>query len=77
MNTVFFQFDVSILSGLPIKSAKLRIIYADFDGDCPDPKVTIEPYCAGCTEIYADGQVIGNVPLTRPKQAGLAKPPST
>jgi len=73
MNTVFFDFDVSLLSGLPIKSARLQIIYSDFDGDCPDPSSSIEPYCAVCTEIYADGYVIGNVPLTYPKQGGISK----
>lgn len=73
MNTVFFEFDTSVLAGLPIKSAKLRIIYADFDGDCPDPSAVIEPYCYICTEIYADGEVIGNVPLTSPRQGGIGE----
>ncbi len=72
MSEVIFIFDVSVLEGLPLKRASLKLIYSDFDGDCPDAKATLEPYCMVCTEIYADDQVIGNVPLTNPRQGGIS-----
>jgi hypothetical protein len=70
MFEVLFTFDVSLLAGLPLKSAKLKLIYADFDGSCPDPldpSAPHEPTCVVCNEIYADGEPIGEVPLTECK----------
>jgi hypothetical protein len=82
MNTTYFEFDLSVevenpegadtfeLYGLPIESAKLQLIYSDFDGDCPSE-------CTSCVEIcddvFADGQFIGEVPLTDPTQGGISK----
>jgi hypothetical protein len=72
MFEVSFIFDVSVLERLPLQRASLKLIYSDFDGDCPDPEATSEPSCKVCTEIYADDQVIGNVPLTNPRQGGIS-----
>jgi len=82
MNTTSFEFDLSIevdnpeepatveLYGLPVESAKVQLIYSDFDGDCPDPETSCVEIC---NDVYADGEFIGEVPLTNPLQGGISK----
>jgi hypothetical protein len=70
MSIVSFLFDVGSLEGLPLGKARLRLVYADFEGDCPEPEAV---NCDVCNEVYADGQVIGNIPLTNPKEGGIGE----
>jgi len=70
MSTVSFLFDVSSLEGLPLSKARLSLGYADFEGDCPEEEAV---NCDVCNEIYADGQVIGNIPLTNPPEGGIGQ----
>jgi hypothetical protein len=67
MYEVEFIFDLSSLAGFRVKSATLDFIYADFDGDCPD-------FCEEiCDDVFANGEFIGEVPLTNPEQGGISK----
>ena len=68
MYEVEFIFDVSSIEGLPVKSAKLNFIYADFDGDCPNPHLD----CDICNDVFANGQFIGEVAFTNPEQGGIS-----
>lgn len=69
MFEVTFTFDFPVIAGLPLESARLKLIYADFDGSCPPD---CAPMCIVCNEIYADGEPIGDVPLTE-KKNGVGK----